>query len=198
MSTNGWVHTFLGTTRLKSFIMHWLHWKSRQNSCRLSHSQFLCGYWPILTINIFGVIECAKLQSPSLLRKGLLLNLGIMIREFLFDQNLFVSIYIVFFVRNLSSEECKFTNLSFFHGYGREVSGPQNDLALYVPEVLFCCVLFKRNVFVFRTMKLFSGILSWFEIEIVASSFKTIFLDSTQSSRRPLLIHITNAKITLS
>lgn len=183
MRTNGWVNTFLGATWLEGFVMEWLNWDIGQNSCRLSNLSYSYGHWSILTKDIFWVIECAKSQSLGLLGEGLLLDLGSVVFDFLFDQLLFVAIYIVFFVWNLASEECKLTDLSSFHGYGREVSGPHLDISLLVPVVLFFLILFKRHVLEIRFMKLFSGVLSWLEIEIVTTSFEAIFLDGTQSSR---------------
>jgi hypothetical protein len=198
MSTNSWVDTLLWTTWSKSFIMQCLHWDVGQNSCRLSHFSFPGGHRSILTKDIFGVIECAKLQSLGLLREWLLLNLRIVVLDFLFYQLLFVSKYIVFFVGNLPSKESQFSDLSFFHGYGCEVSEPHLDIAFFVPIVLFFLILFKRHVFVIGMVKLFSGVLCWLEIEIVTSYFKAIFLDGTQSSRRPLLVEIPNAQVGLS
>ena len=178
--------------------MKWLHWDVRQNSCRLSHSSFLGGHLSILTKDIFWVIECAKHQSLGLLRERLLLNLGIVVIEFRFYHFFSISIYIVFFVWDLSSEICQFSNLSFFHRYGSEVSGPNHDATILISVVLFLMVLSMRYIFVFCLIKLFSGVLSWFEIEIVTTFFEAIFLYGTQSSRRLLPVEITNAQVGLS
>jgi hypothetical protein len=196
------MHSLLGATWLESLVVQWLHrgaiWQ--KIGCGLSHLLFFHHWWQhsISAIHLLRIIESSEFQPPSLLRKWLLLHLGVVNLQF-FPYGLFlVAIDIVFHVLGSASKKGKFSDLAPLHGDCGEISWANFHITLVIKVVFFLLVLLQRNILELSLVQLLSGVFGWLEIEVMTTFFEAIFDQGTQSSGGLRLVHVADADVALT